>query len=220
VVIGQGARRWSFPSKLAPLSGLCRLNIFQLKAEHRAAGLRQLHVHWRQFDLGGDRLWSWFGGGGGRHRGCYPNACLQHAVIGAPGFPQGYNATDDGIPATDIQNGSARYLGLRGARRPIATWTSLATRTTWLYQAIAAYLPWPPEYVPLLGQAPLAKIYPVKVFPIDADSSFSIVLNGLDHVLSLKRDGLLDIDIVNMSLGWPSLYAEHDIFEANGQPAE
>ncbi len=36
--------------------------------------------------------------------GTVPNLCLAHAVTGAPGYPHGYNATGDGIPATDPEN--------------------------------------------------------------------------------------------------------------------
>lgn len=36
--------------------------------------------------------------------GTVPNACLAHAVTGIPEYPQGYNATSDGIPATDPGN--------------------------------------------------------------------------------------------------------------------
>jgi subtilisin family serine protease len=211
VVIGQGARHWSFPVETSAVVRPLPLNISSSKPNIEPQGYANFMY------TGADQIWEETGYGAGSvvaviDSGVYPNSCLQHAVIGASGYPQGYNATGDGIPATDIQNGSH------------GTWVSgLIAGDCYLdfsenpddvvYQAISAYLPWPPEYVPLLGQAPLAKIYPVKVFPIDADSSFSIVLQGLDHVLSLKRDGLLDIDVVNLSLGWSSLYEERDIYE-------
>ncbi|HEY74906.1 MAG TPA: S8 family serine peptidase [Thermoflexia bacterium] len=144
--------------------------------------------------------------------GVTPNVCLSHAVIGAPGFPDGYNATGDGVPATDPSNhwhgthvggviASACALGFEDPTNP-------------LYQAISTYLPWPPDFVPILGQAPGASLYPVKVFPQDGSGvPTSVILDGLDHVLTLKKDGLLDIDIVNMSLGGPTLFDGRDTFD-------
>ena len=92
--------------------------------------------------------------------GTAPNVCLQHALTGAPGFPDGYNATGDGIPANSILNvphgtfvggviASACELGLYPAGP--------------LYEAIHKYLPEFGTVIPILGQAPLAQIYPVKV---------------------------------------------------------
>ncbi len=133
-------------------------------------------------------------------------------MIGAPGYPEGFNSTEDGLPATDFNNA------------PHGTWVAgiiagncildfSANPDDPLYQAILTYMHWPPDFVPMLGQAPQAQIYPVKVFDTTGGGSWWTVLAGLDHVLSLKRDGLLDIDIINMSLAFPALYDEHDIFE-------
>jgi len=212
VVGGQMAKPWSFPVETSAVVRPLPINKSNSKPNIEPKGYANFMY------TGANQIWEETGYGAGSvvavvDTGVYPNTCLQHAVIGAPGYPQGYNATDDGIPATDIQN------------HPHGTWVSGVVAGDCyldfsdypddpLYQAIAAYLPWVQGYVvPLFGQAPLATIYPVKVLTYDGYSSFSIVLQGLDHVLSLKRDGLLDIDVVNMSLGWPSLYEEGDIFE-------
>lgn len=142
--------------------------------------------------------------------GTVPNTCIGHAVIGAPGYPDGYNSTTDGIPATSPLNhwhgthvggviASSCYLDLNEAH-PI-------------YQAQEPYLGWPNDFVPILGQAPEAKLYPVKVFPYDGSGSpTSVILDGLDHVLTLKHDGF-DIDVVNMSLGGPTLWDGRDTFD-------
>lgn len=61
--------------------------------------------------------------------------------------------------------------------------------------------------VPLLGMAPLSTLYAVKVFPSSgAGVPSSIIEQALDHVISVKKSGALDIDVVNMSLGGPALY--------------
>lgn len=165
---------------------------------------------------GADQIWDETNQGEGSivavvSSGVYPNSCLQHALIGSPGYPDGFNATEDGVPATDINNdGWGTYVA--GA---IAGSCHLEypDPSDLFYQALSAYLPWGPDFVPLWGQAPQAKIYPIKVITPDWYTSSSIVLYGLDHVLSLKRDGLLDIDIVNISLGFVSLYEGRDVFE-------
>jgi hypothetical protein len=145
--------------------------------------------------------------------GTVPNICLSHAVIGAPGYPDGFNATGDGIPATDPQNHwHGTHVG--GVIASSCSLDFSGNPGDPLYQAISAYLPWPADDVPVLGQAPLAQIYPVKVFDVTGGSTpTSIILVGLDHILSLKRDGLLDVDVVNMSLGGSTLYDGRDIFD-------
>jgi subtilisin family serine protease len=56
--------------------------------------------------------------------------------------------------------------------------------------------------VPLLGIAPRAEIYAVKVFShTGASVPNSLVNAAIDHVISLKRSGVLDIDVLNMSFG-------------------
>lgn len=145
--------------------------------------------------------------------GVVRNACLAHAVTGAPGFPDGFNAINDGIPATDPSN---HWHGTHVAG-VIASACALdfsANPQSSLYQAIAAYLPWSPDFVPIFGQAPLAQIYPVKVFPASGEGvPSSVVMAGLDHVLSLKKGGLLDVDVVNLSLSGPTVFDGRDVFD-------
>ncbi len=133
--------------------------------------------------------------------GTVPNTCLQHAVIGAPGFPDGYNATGDGVPATSSTNHwHGTHVGGVIASDCALDFTGNETHN--VYRAVSAVLGWPVDFVPILGQAPGAQLYPVKVFPESgAGSPNSIIMAGLDHILTLKKDGLLDVDIVNMSLG-------------------
>jgi hypothetical protein len=83
-----------------------------------------------------------------------------------------------------------------------------------LYQAISTYLPWKDGKVPIYGQAPGAQIYPVKVFSTNGGGSpTSVILDGLDHLLTLKRENLLDIDVVNLGFGGPTWYDGRDILD-------
>ncbi len=141
----------------------------------------------------------------------YP--CLTGSVIGAPGYPEGYNATGDGVSPIDPTNHwHGTFVGGVIASHCVLDFSSDPTNP--LYQAISAYLPWPPNFVPVIGQAPAAKLYPVKVFPQDGSGvPTSVILDGLDHILTLKKNDLLDIDIVNMSLGGPTVYDGRDTFD-------
>lgn len=145
--------------------------------------------------------------------GTVPNACLANAVIGIPEFPQGYNATGDGVPATDPDN----YWHGTHVGGAIASACQLIFPTNTddpLYQAISTYLPWGSSSVPILGQAPGAQIYPVKVFDTSGGGTpTSVILDGLDHLLTLKRQGKLDVDVVNLSLGGPTWYDGRDFLD-------
>lgn len=168
---------------------------------------------------GADQIWEETSYGEGSvvavvDTGTVPNVCLSHAVIGAPGYPDGYNATGDGIPATDPSNHwHGTFVG--GVIASACALDLSADVEDPLWQAIHAYLPWSADFVPIFGQAPFAQLYPVKVFPQDGSGSpESVILDGLDHVLSLKADGLVDVDVVNMSLGGWTVYDEGDAYDA------
>jgi hypothetical protein len=167
---------------------------------------------------GADQIWEATDYGAGSvvavvDTGTVPNVCLSQAVIGAPGYPDGYNATGDGIPATGPSNyWHGTVVG--GVFASACALDFSADPGDPLWQAIHAYLPWSVDFVPIFGQAPLAQLYPVKVFPQDGSPSpRSVILDGLDHVLSLKVDGLLDVDVVNMSLGGATIYDEGDAYD-------
>jgi hypothetical protein len=89
--------------------------------------------------------------------------------------------------------------------------------------------------IPMIGVAPAASIYALKVFPSTSDStSTSIILAGMDRALTLRRNfnngmpstptnpgcgaennpcvfNSLPIQVVNMSLGGGTLFAGHDL---------
>jgi subtilisin family serine protease len=153
--------------------------------------------------------------------GTYPVApCLSAGqVIGAPGFPDGFDAVGDNPADAPDNNPHGTWVG-----NVIASQCSIATLpTSALARAIAAYapgllypIPSEPGYVglDLLGVAPLAKIYPVKVFSKSGGgTATSAILTGLDHVLGLKKSGQLDVDVVNLSLGGPTLFDGRDAFD-------
>ena len=145
--------------------------------------------------------------------GTAPNVCLSHAVVGAPGYPDGYNATGDGVPATSTTN---HYHGtfVGGVVASSCSLDFSADPTNNIYLAQAPYLGWPADFVPIFGQAPESQLYPVKVFPESgAGSPTSVILDGLDHILTQKTSGALDIDVVNMSLGGPTGWDGRDAYD-------
>lgn len=77
-----------------------------------------------------------------------------------------------------------------------------------------------PEYPPipgtkviwLLGMAPGADLYGIKVFPhTGAGVPESIVLVGMEHALDMHLSGDYDVDVISMSLGGPSMYDGRDL---------
>jgi len=63
----------------------------------------------------------------------------------------------------------------------------------------------------LFGIAPYANLYIVKVFDHTGSGiPESLVLNAIEHVIDLKLQGV-DIDIISMSLGGPTLYDGRDL---------
>ena len=141
-------------------------------------------------------------------------------IVGAENF------TNDGIPANSPLNS------------PHGTWVACCiganaifgfSPTSAFLHAIKAYLPGSviPNFfgggidgVPMVGQAPLAKFYALKVFPAGANStSRSIIAAAMERAIELKEEynngqGGVNIQIVNLSLGGLNLFAGNDPFYA------
>lgn len=59
----------------------------------------------------------------------------------------------------------------------------------------------------LMGAAPAAALYGVKVFPYDGGSAPDArVAEAIDRLIAMKVGGILDVDVINMSLSGPVLY--------------
>ena len=146
--------------------------------------------------------------------------CLSSGqVIGAPGFPNGFDSIGDN-PANAANNlAHGTWVGgvVSSACTLIFDSTSLGALGGAINNVAPELLfPVAPGFVgvDLLGMAPGAQVYPVKVFPRTSGSTpTSEVLEGLDHVLTLKKGGLLDVDIVNLSLGGATLFDGRDALD-------
>jgi serine protease AprX len=73
--------------------------------------------------------------------------------------------------------------------------------------------------IPMLGTAPLSSIYALRVFPPEGGSPTSRLLAAVERVIDLRErfdegePGGANIQVCNMSLGGPTLFAGRDLFD-------
>jgi subtilisin family serine protease len=68
------------------------------------------------------------------------------------------------------------------------------------------------DAIPMVGQAPAAQFYALKVFPASGGGApESRVLQAMDRAIELKQTTLPNMRVVNMSLGGPTLYVAKDV---------
>ena len=145
--------------------------------------------------------------------GIFPDhPCLYPRVIGGISFAPGEPEDSWGLP-------SNHYHGTVCAGIVASNCGVILPETDLWAQAIMNYAPaesWftDPAYpgyiiVPLLGMAPLAELYAIKVFPQDGSGvPSSVIMEGIDHAIQQKKlydttggaEGL-PIDVISMSLG-------------------
>jgi subtilisin family serine protease len=66
------------------------------------------------------------------------------------------------------------------------------------------------KILPLLGMAPMASAYVIKVFPhTGAGTSEATIIAAIEHAIDVKDD--FGIDVISMSLGGPSLFDGRDL---------
>lgn len=91
-----------------------------------------------------------------------------------------------------------------------------------LYRSISMYAVPPQEassfgypgyhIIPLLGMAPLAKLYAIKVFPhTGAGVPESIIIEAIEYAISMKLEQGYDVDVISMSLGGPTTFDGRDL---------
>lgn len=66
--------------------------------------------------------------------------------------------------------------------------------------------------IPLIGMAPSAEVYAIKVFDHEGGSATeSTIIAGIEHAIDLKVNEVHDIDVINMSLGGWTGYDGRDL---------
>jgi subtilisin family serine protease len=90
------------------------------------------------------------------------------------------------------------------------------------FQAIQTHAPGaiiPPNLVPMLGSAPLSSIYAFRVFAPTGGSPTSRILAAIDRLIELRvlfdagDPAGVNIQVCNMSLGGPTVFAGRDLFD-------
>lgn len=180
--------------------------------------LPDTYVSYMSNRTGATDTWGATGAGAGAtvaviDTGTYPHPCLAGRVMAGPNF------SGDPFPSTSASN---HYHGTFVAG-VVATNCGLFLDndgTDALREAVLEHSPaslildFAPgiDLLPLLGIAPASDIYAIKVFPFTgAGVPTSTVLAGLDHAITAKKTGAVDIDVINMSLGGASLFDGRDL---------
>jgi subtilisin family serine protease len=68
------------------------------------------------------------------------------------------------------------------------------------------------KLIPLLGTAPFADLYAIKVFPSGGSGvPESVIINGIEHAIAMHESGDYDVDVISMSLGGGTLFDGRDM---------
>jgi hypothetical protein len=68
------------------------------------------------------------------------------------------------------------------------------------------------KLIPLLGMAPGAQLYGIKVFPhTGAGVPSSRIIAAIEHAIDLHVNGVYDVDVINMSLGGATIFDGRDL---------
>ena len=148
--------------------------------------------------------------------GIYSNHfMLQGSVIGGIDISSDVGTVYEGYNlATNHWHGTHVAGILAGHGIFITSNTSLLARSISLYDGPLAVDPNNPNLVdiPLLGMAPEAKLYAIKVFPhTGAGVPESTIITAIEKAIDLKVNQGLDVNIISMSLGGPTLFDGRDL---------
>jgi subtilisin family serine protease len=146
----------------------------------------------------------------------FPHISLDGSVIGCEDF------VGDVLGCSHFSN-SGHGTFVAGMISANVNFTFAAAST--LRQSVLAHCPTcfanPPTntQIPMIGSAPLSSIYALRVFGPTGGAPTSRVLAALDRVLELRslydagEPGGVNIQVVNMSLGGPTIFAGQDLFD-------
>ena len=135
---------------------------------------------------------------------------LQGSVIGGIDISTDVGTSYEGYNvATNYWHGTHVAGILAGHGAIIVPKTDILAQTISLNSGPLAVDPNNPNQViiPLLGMAPEAKLYAIKVFPhTGAGVPESTIIAGIEDAINLKVNQGLDVNIISMSLGGPTLF--------------
>jgi len=90
------------------------------------------------------------------------------------------------------------------------------------FQSIATHAPGaviPPNFVPMIGSAPLSSIYAFRVFAPTGGAPTSRIMAAMDRLIELRElydasePGGVNIQVCNMSIGGPAVFAGRDLYD-------
>jgi len=143
----------------------------------------------------------------------YPHLTSDGSIIGGESF------VGDGLSYSSfLNNGHGTFVaGMISANAAL-----VFPQTSAFVRAVRTYLPdavTGTSTIPMIGSAPLAKIYAMRVLDIFGSAPSSVIMAGLDRAIELRRmhdrgePGGVDIRVVNLSLGGASLNPGRDLFD-------
>jgi hypothetical protein len=141
----------------------------------------------------------------------FPHLSLDNSVIGCEDF------VGDVVGCSNSANdGHGTFVAGMISANVIFQFNTTST----FFRATQAYLPAaisPPNRIPMIGSAPLSSIYALRAC---AGGCFtSAILSAVDRAIDLRekfdngQPGGVKIQVLNMSLGGPTLFAGNDIFD-------
>ena len=141
----------------------------------------------------------------------FPHLSLDGSVIGCEDF------VGDILGCSHFNNdGHGTFVAGMISANVIFSFNTAGT----FFRATQAYLPAaisPPNRIPMIGAAPLSSIYALRA--CGGGCFTSAILSAIDRAIDLREKfdagepGGVKIQVVNMSLGGPTLYAGNDIFD-------
>jgi len=146
----------------------------------------------------------------------FPHLALDGSVVGCEDF------VGDGLGCSNAaNNGHGTFVaGMISANVVFSFSTASSFRNAVLANCPGCFLNPPTNtQIPMIGSAPLASIYALRVLPPTGGTPTSTVLAAVERAIELKekfdagQPGGVNIEIVNMSLGGPTLHAGFDLFD-------
>jgi hypothetical protein len=147
-------------------------------------------------------------------------AAISGRVLGGTSYLSATPALDDGLGPNDPGNGAhGTWVATTVGANAIFGFFSTST----FAQSVASHMPAAilPDFfgpgidgIPMVGQAPSAEFYALKIFNRFGQTSNSIILAAFDGAIDLKTSGTVDLGVINGSFGGGTLFAAGDPFFA------